>query len=406
MTPIITIKSLLLFLAAGQGLIFAILLYFKSKKSRFINIHLAIILIAFSIEVLQKFLLDTQYIYQFQWLVGVSLPFDASVGIALYWYVRQATCPEKDNRLSNIFKHYSLFILCLLLSIPYWLMDFESKLALMQTGVISSEWPALVYYSVSAQTLYKIVSFCIYLLLSLKMLLEHKNRIKNVFSYREHITLVWLSNMLWLFLFGLIQGLSLLIFFQESEEVTSMMGFLEYFSVAVIFYVGVMGLMQPRIYRRSERTYINELKTTECAETTPLNLAGAEPQKNKYQKSALSEQDMQRIAKKLDALMLADSLYLEPDLSMPQLADRLSVSPNYLSQTLNSVYHMSFFDYINQQRIECAKQQLLDPKLANKSVIDIAVDSAFNSRSAFYAAFKKHVGMTPVQFKSSAAKNP
>jgi AraC-like DNA-binding protein len=217
--------------------------------------------------------------------------------------------------------------------------------------------------------------------------------------------------MLWLFLFGLVKGVLGLIFFQESEDATSMMGFMEYFSVVVIFYIGVMGLIQPRIYRRTERSYINELKANELSNESaslsdnPPNMLTTEsktisaPSKNKYIKSALSTEDMRRIAKKLDSLMLTTPMYLEADLSMPQLADALSVSPNYLSQTLNSIYEMSFFDFINIQRIDFAKKQLLDPALSQKSVVEVAIDSAFNSRSAFYSAFKKHVGKTPLQYK-------
>ena len=422
MSPNINLNTLVLFLAAGQGLVFAILLFFRGRKSRAINIHLSIILIAFTVEVIQKFLLDTHYIYQLPTLVGLSLPFDASVGIALYWYVRQATSPEKNNSIEQVLKHYSLFFICVILSIPLWLLDFDTKLAFMETGALSDDWPNSVYYSIACQTVIKIISFCVYLFISIKMLLEHKNRIKNIFSYKESITLIWLTNMLWLFLFGLIQGIATLVFFQESEEVTSIMGFMDYFYMVTIFYVGVMGLMQPRIYRRSERSYIRELKNEQEAElnhkeetqkepelrgkvdveNTITNTENSSASKVKYSKSALSKTDMERITKKLEALMAAEPVYLEPDLSMPQLADKLSLSPNYLSQTINTMYQMSFFDYINKHRIEYAKQQLIDPNLVDRSVIDIAVDSAFNSRSAFYTAFKKHVGMTPVQFRKQS----
>ena len=416
MPPIINFNSLLLFLAAGQGIIFAILLYFRSKKSRKINIHLSIILIAFSIEIFQKFLIDTNYIFQLPLLVGANLPFDACIGIALYWYVRQLTHPERNNQQQTVFKHYAIFFLCFTLSIPYWLMDFDAKLALMENGVISTQWSNMVFYSLGAQTFIKIISFSVYVFLSIKMLVAHKKRVKNVFSYRERVTLIWLTNMLWLFLFGLVKGVLGLVFFQESEDATSMMGFMEYFSVVVIFYIGIMGMMQPRIYRRTERSYINELKANELEaneinnesaslSSNPQNILTIEsktvstPSKNKYLKSALSNEDMTRIAKKLDSLMLTTPMYLDANLSMPQLADALSVSPNYLSQTLNLIYEMSFFDFINIQRIDFAKKQLLDPALSQKSVVEVAIDSAFNSRSAFYSAFKKHVGKTPLQYK-------
>ncbi|MCF2947566.1 helix-turn-helix domain-containing protein [Paraglaciecola aquimarina] len=400
MSANVSIHSLLLFLAAGQGIVFAILLCFRSRINRLVNMHLAFILLAFSVEILQKFLLDTGYIFQFPYLVGINLPFDATVGIALYWYVRSITYPEKDNSPYDFLKHYSVLFVCIVLSIPYWSLDFESKLLMMETGAVPSEWPAYISYSIGGQVLLKIVSFSAYLFLSIKMLLEHKNRIKDIFSYQEKITLMWLTNMLWLFLFGLLQGISILLFFQEYEELTQIMGFMEYFSIIVIFYIGVMGLLQPEIYRQSEQVYITELKR---ALNNPA--ASLPEEKNddniKYRKSALTDQDMQRIANKLNTLMQEQRTFLEPDLSMPQLAAHLTVSPNYLSQTLSSKFDSNFFDYINRLRIDYAKIQLLDPQLSKKSVVDIAIDSAFNSRSAFYTAFKKHVGMTPSEFKKN-----
>ena len=423
----INLYSLILIFAAGQGLLFAVLMFFKPHQSRAINLHLTLILFSISAEVFHQVLLETGYIHHIRPIVGYILPLDSIIGISLYWYVRITTFPERDNSHQQVLKHYSIFFLCVLLSIPYWLMDYEFKLEMMLTGVVSPDWPWQVFYTISLQVFIKIISFCIYLFLSIRMLLEHKSRINQLFSYRERITLAWLTNMLWLFLFGLIQGISILIFFQESEEVTSMMGFMGLFSVIAIFYIGIMGLMQPRIYHRRERAYIKgltaeqskaltegdckrhrapteqhsvpqtEQNTDSNQESTSVDSAS----KKKYSKSALSIKDMQRIAKKLDVFMLESSAYLEPDLTMPQLADKLSVSPNYLSQTLNSLYTVSFFDYVNKQRIDYAKILLVEPKNNDKSVIDIAVDSAFNSRSAFYSAFKKHVGMTPTQYKRS-----
>jgi len=100
-------------------------------------------------------------------------------------------------------------------------------------------------------------------------------------------------------------------------------------------------------------------------------------------------------------LMSEQSLFLESDLSMPKLADALTTSPNYLSQTLNTYIKMNFFDYINSQRIIYAKSLLNDESKKHMSVIDVAMASAFNSKSAFYTAFKKHVGLTPAQYRKN-----
>lgn len=384
--------STLLLLASGQGLFFTLLLIFGRLQRRSINIHLSIMLFAISIEVLQQFLVETNIIYQVPYLIGMALPFDALVGISLFWYVRLITFPEKPHSRNLILTHYSIFAISVLFSIPFWNMPFNDKLALVESGVISNKFNNWVFYGLWIQTVLKIVSFSIYLLISIKMLLEHKRRIQNIFSYREKVTLSWLSNMLWLFLIGLIQAISILVFFQDSPDEFSMMGFMAVFSITTILYLGVMGVMQPRVFRRSERSYLEKLETDSVDEK--------HPSPEKYKKSALSVDDMKRIAAKLNNLLDENPLFLNPDLTMPQLAKHLTVSPNYLSQTLNNYLELSFFDFINKKRVDFAKKILSNPEKKNMSVIDIAIESAFNSRSAFYSAFKKHVGLTPIQFRN------
>lgn len=391
--PNITPGSLLLFLGASQAVVFIVLLVFKKQTKREINIHIAVLLFAIASEVGHQFLLETKYIYQLPWLVGYVLPLDALVGISLYWYVRIITHPELDHSRKRVLSHYSLFALCVILSLPYWALSFEQKLSLMQTGVVPKDWPALAYYSTVVQTPIKIVTFTLYLSLAVRLLVRHRARIQAVFSYRERVTLNWLSAMLALFVIGLTSGLTTLIFFQEYADGTQIMGFMGAFSLAAIFYLGVMGLMQPVIYLRREQSYLEDAR-----ESVRVLDSGS-----KYEKSSLSHGDMQRIAGKLSASVEENKLYLDAALTMPKLADSIGVSPNYLSQTINSLFDANFFDYIDGLRVEHAKAMLSDPAQNHLSVVDVAMEAGFNSRSTFYAAFKQATGQTPANFRKSAS---
>lgn len=93
--------------------------------------------------------------------------------------------------------------------------------------------------------------------------------------------------------------------------------------------------------------------------------------------------------------------YLWPNLTLPKLADAVGCSANHLSQVINAGFGMSFFDYLNQHRIERAKTLLTQRDMRSSSILNIAFDVGFNSNSAFYAAFKKCVGQTPAQFRQS-----
>ncbi|WP_164881449.1 AraC family transcriptional regulator [Pseudoalteromonas sp. R3] len=119
----------------------------------------------------------------------------------------------------------------------------------------------------------------------------------------------------------------------------------------------------------------------------------------KYQHSALSDEQANRIARKIHNAVVTEKLYLEPDLTLYKLAEYLKVSANYVSQTLNQTLGQSFFDYVNKARIDAATELL---RANDKTVLDIAMAVGFNARSSFYKAFKTHTGMTPGEYKKGA----
>lgn len=117
----------------------------------------------------------------------------------------------------------------------------------------------------------------------------------------------------------------------------------------------------------------------------------------KYSKSALAAEHAERIARKLHVSMSEEKLYRDPNLSLTKLAQHIGSSPNYVSQTLNEHMDGSFFDFVNQWRIEEAKTLLSH---GNETILSITYEVGFNSRSAFYTAFKKHAGVTPSEFRA------
>lgn len=122
---------------------------------------------------------------------------------------------------------------------------------------------------------------------------------------------------------------------------------------------------------------------------------------SKYAKSGLNSERMQQYIERLKCLMDNEKLYLEPDLTLPVLADKVDCSVNHLSQVVNSGFNMSFFDFLNSYRVREAKLILSDSYDRSQSILDVSFAVGFNSNSAFYAAFKKATGVTPAQFRRS-----
>jgi AraC-like DNA-binding protein len=152
------------------------------------------------------------------------------------------------------------------------------------------------------------------------------------------------------------------------------------------------------LYKTQSNCCKNELeRSTDPSKNGESSLMSSK--QNKYKTSALTEDNLQHIANKLENAMLHEQLYLDASLSLPKLAKSISISSNYISQTLNVRLNVNFFDYVNGYRVKHAKNELTN---SNKTVLDIAMDAGFNSKSAFYTAFKKYTGKTPVQYKQQS----
>jgi AraC-like DNA-binding protein len=104
-------------------------------------------------------------------------------------------------------------------------------------------------------------------------------------------------------------------------------------------------------------------------------------------------------------VMESERPYADGELTLQKLAGRLSIPAQHLSQTVNGRLNQSFTDFVNAYRVEDAKRRLTDPRLKHYSVLAIAEEVGFNSKSAFNAVFKKHTGMTPSEFRNSAVMN-
>ena len=97
--------------------------------------------------------------------------------------------------------------------------------------------------------------------------------------------------------------------------------------------------------------------------------------------------------------MEAEKPYLDADISLPELANKLEIPSHHLSRVINEQLGTNFFDFINQYRIEEVKARINNPEFDKLSLLGIAFDSGFNTKSAFNRVFKKMTGLTPSEYR-------
>jgi adenylate cyclase len=135
---------------------------------------------------------------------------------------------------------------------------------------------------------------------------------------------------------------------------------------------------------------------------------GSEPitevPENKYKKNLLSPQEIDRYKKKLTQLMERDTPFLDSELSLRSLADQMELPPNYLSQLLNAGFEQNFAEYVNSYRLEDFKRKLSDPAFQHLTLLGLAYESGFNSKTSFNTFFKKTTGTTPAAYRKQQLK--
>ncbi|EZH74907.1 hypothetical protein ATO12_09240 [Aquimarina atlantica] len=104
--------------------------------------------------------------------------------------------------------------------------------------------------------------------------------------------------------------------------------------------------------------------------------------------------------KKLESFLYDDYIYRDPNLSREVVAEKLNISPGYLSQIINAVTNNNFTAYINSFRVEEVKKMIVNEEFDKYSLLAIGLEAGFKSKTTFYSAFKKETGLTPSEFKS------
>ena len=126
---------------------------------------------------------------------------------------------------------------------------------------------------------------------------------------------------------------------------------------------------------------------------------------NKYVGSSLSQEKSKILLNKVKRLLDAEQLYLELNLNLDYLANKTGINSKTLSQVINENTGLNFANFINEYRVEYAKQLLENSKNRDKKIIAIAMESGFNSLSTFNSVFKRKTTMTPSEFKKSIPKS-
>ncbi|WP_260265608.1 helix-turn-helix domain-containing protein [Elizabethkingia bruuniana] len=223
-----------------------------------------------------------------------------------------------------------------------------------------------------------ILSGILYVILSIKAVRQYKSQISDLYSNTEKINLNWS--------YYLITGIALIWIAVIIKNETLIFTLVSLFIlVAAYFGISRVGILE---FTPKQSDAPEEKQTEQNDDIIAV----------KYQKNFVGENAIQDTYKKLTYQMEYEKLYKDPELNLNQVAVLLDVHPNILSQTINSVENKNFYDYINQHRIEEFKRIVVLPENQKFTILSLAFESGFNSKTSFNRNFKKYMDCSPREF--------
>ena len=369
-------------LGLGAGILMFLVLIFKQGKKREDYIFLSWIVVTLLQIVFYQI---TIYSFELQGLWAIlcfGLPLLGAPLLFLYILVLTG---QKVTWIT-IAKHLAAYFVFILILIVLQKTSDVEIIAINGYFPLPEDAPLwMQYYAVPLA-----ISGLVYCIWDLLLLRKHRKAIVTFFSFDEKIDLKWVTYIVYSY-FILFLLSSFLIFGATQFQLFTISNAFAFVGITLsvmLIAFGFYGFRQTAIF-----------SNLDTQNTTSVDSDSSKTEATSYSKSGLTEERIVLYANQISEHMKHDKPYLQDDLTLSVLAEQCKLSNVHLSQVLNQHFQLNFYDFVNQYRIEESKKMLLSSDCDNLSVLGIAFDSGFKSKSSFNRYFKKYNGMSPSEFK-------
>jgi AraC-like DNA-binding protein len=357
-------------LGVAQGLLLALALVTLRRGSATANRLLAAFVATISVLVCGAVLFTTGYVLAYPHLSRAHHPFLFLAAPLFYLYVRELTAGGRFARRDWL--HFLPFALCALYLAPHYAASAADKL----TSLTSPDYQR--WYDVRHALAY--AQGAVYLFFTVTAARRHARQIGGQPSPAEQAARLQIQ-VLMAALTVIFAGGVLRYLLRDRSVETNLL--LPLCASALVYTVAYLGLRRPEVLAGRE-------------ESQPA------PRPRKYERSTLTPERAEESLRRLVQVMESEKLYADGGLTLQKLAARLALTPQHLSQLINERLGQSFPDFVNSYRVAEARRKLTDPACRHYSILAVAEEVGFNSKSTFNAAFKKHTGLTPSEFREQS----
>jgi AraC-like DNA-binding protein len=216
---------------------------------------------------------------------------------------------------------------------------------------------------------------------------KHQKKIMSFASNTNEIDLSWLKYIIFsIFLLSIV-----IVLYNIFFNSLSLNAFINFFLLIIILIVSFNSIKQKEIFpldknQREEIIQINE-----------------EEQPGEFRRKIVPDNEVESLKLKLIATMKLQKPYLDSELNLIKLSELINMTPHHLSYVINTGFNENFFSFINTYRVEKAKELLVKEEMNKLSMLGIAFESGFNSKTSFNTTFKKITGQTPSDYKKRSS---
>lgn len=375
-------RSVIIFVCILQGVVFAALLFWRGRREKSpADFWLAALLVLLCLSLITPFIGFANVYDGNQWLTYFPFSIAYASGVCIYFYVLSLTDRKREfsRRDWLLFAPSAIYV--------------AFRLALFAQTLEFKNWFDDNFYSPLFSPVLFVTEFVwnlAFLLLSLKHYRKYRVWLNENFSDTEKIKFAWLRNFLYVFTFVFVLGGV----FDFVDSFIFNLSYVQYFYfqlvlAAVTYYLAIAG------YLRSATVQPRFAALPKAAEKIPN-----QPTESSPPKSMISESEIERLKTNLQKLMNDEKPYLEPQLTLADLARLAGVSTSVLSSVINQGFGKNFNDFVNEYRVAEVKERLRAGAAKNLNLLGVALECGFNSKATFNRVFKKQAGISPKQFQT------
>ena len=318
------------------------------------------------------------YTHVYPYLVPVCELTRFAMAPALYLSIWHFTHPQPMKAVHSRW-HFIPALLFLGIVLPSFAADRSDSLTahlVSLPSAIDRALGQLVSYGLKLQLV-------VYWLLSWRLVNRHQRHIRQVAATIQHIQLRWLYGLL-LTIAGMISLWLVQVLVPQNPLDHS----ISYGYLGSLFLMSFFLIRQPDVFAfsQADKQAVQVLLAEQDAPTPSVKPVRLQPQ------------EMARLKERLDQLLIRDKVFLDADLDLAKLAQRLSLSMNDLSFLINEGYGVNFFTLINRYRVDEACRLMGSPDHQHLSILGIAYEVGFSAKTTFNTVFKKQVGQTPSSY--------